>query len=147
MPLNWERNKDIHCEHGKIIDEMAKKRRTRKTTHTRGINDEKPSLLDLLMQYVDISKEEIVGEIFTIIGAGTETTAIACGYVLAFLGENQHIEEREMQKQQNIFGDDILRPVRSDDLPRMVYLEQVGSCLLHSSLFCRIVAIFLHYIK
>ena len=147
MPLNWERNKDIHCEHGKIIDEMAKKRRTRKTTHTRGINDEKPSLLDLLMQYVDISKEEIVGEIFTIIGAGTETTAIACGYVLAFLGENQHIEEREMQKQQNIFGDDILRPVRSDDLPRMVYLEQVGSCLLHSSLFCRIVAILLHYIK
>jgi hypothetical protein len=31
-----------------------------------------------------------------------------------------------MQEQQDIFGDDILRPVRWDDLPRMVYLDQVG---------------------
>jgi hypothetical protein len=52
-----------------------------------------------------------------------------------------------MQEQQDIFGDDILRPVRSDDLPRMEYLEQVGNCLLRSAIFSRTVATFLHYRK
>jgi cytochrome P450 len=110
-------------------------------------NNEKPSLTELLIQYGDISKEEIVGEIATILGAATDTTSNACGYVLALLAENQHIQERIMQEQQDIFGDDLLRAVRSDDLPRMVYLEQVGNCLLRSSIFSRIVAIFLHYKK
>jgi len=83
--------------------------------------------MDHLIQYADISKEEIVGELSTIIGAGTETTSNACGFVLALLGDNQNIQERVMQEQQDIFGDDILRLVRSEDLPRMVYLEQVGN--------------------
>jgi hypothetical protein len=39
--------------------------------------------MKLFIQYVDIIKDEIVGEIFTIIGAATETTSIVCGYVLA----------------------------------------------------------------
>jgi cytochrome P450 len=135
-----------HC-HGLIINEMEKYRRMRETADNRDLNDKKIALLDLLMQYQDIGKEEIVGELATIVGAGTETTSTACGFVLAFLGENSHIQERVLQEQQDIFGDDILRPVRSDDLPRMVYLEQVGNCLLRSSLFSRIVAIFLHDIK
>jgi cytochrome P450 len=122
-------------------------RKRRDTAEKRGQNDEKRSLLDLLLQYGDNNKEEIAGEIGTIIGAGIETTSNACGYVLALLGENQHIQERVMQEQQDIFGDDILRPVRSEDLPRMVYLEQVGNCLLRSTIFSRTVAIFLHYIK
>jgi hypothetical protein len=119
----------------------------RETAQKRGQNDEKLSLMDKLLHYGDINKEDIVGEIASIVGAGTDTTSIACGYVLALLGENQHIQERVMQEQQDIFGDDILRPVRSDDLPRMVYLEQVGNCLLCSSLLSGIVAIFLHDIK
>jgi hypothetical protein len=45
--------------------------------------------------------------------------------VLAFLAENKHIQARVMKEQQDIFGDDFLRPVRSEDLPRMVYLEHV----------------------
>ena len=138
-------NKVIEYERGKMINEMAKKKGMRETADTRGLNDEKPSLMDLLIQYADISKEEIVGEIATIIGAGTETTSSACGYVLALLADNQHIQARVMQEQQDIFGDDILRAVGSDDLPRMVYLEQVGNCLLRPSLFSRIVAICLPY--
>jgi cytochrome P450 len=86
--------------------------------------------VDHLIHYGDIKNEEIVGEIASIIGAGTETTSIACGYVLALLGENQHIQTKVMQEQQDIFGDDILRPVRSGDLPRMEYLEQVSNFLL-----------------
>jgi cytochrome P450 len=103
--------------------------------------------MHLLIQYEDINKEEIVGKMATIIGAGTNITSSACGYVLALLGENQHIQARVMEEQQDIFGDDILRAVRSDDLPRMVYLEQVGNCLLCTFLFNRRAAIFLHDIK
>jgi cytochrome P450 len=119
-------------------------KKLRETAEKRGQNEEKPSLIELLIQYGDINKEEIVGEIFTIKGAGTETTSNACGYVLALLGENHHIQERVMQEQQDIFGDDILRAVRSEDLPRMVYLEQVSNCFLRSTIFSRIVAIYIY---
>ena len=139
--------KAVKCEHDKIINEVERIKRMRETGEKKDQNNEKPSLIDLLIQFEDISKEEILGEIATIVGAGTDTTSNTCGYVLALLGDNQHIQERVMQEQQDIFGDDILRPVRSEDLPRMVYLEQVGNCLLRSFLFSRIVAIFLHYIK
>jgi cytochrome P450 len=133
--------------HDKINNELGRKKRMRETAENRSLNDEKPSLMDLLMQHADISKEDILGEIATIIGAGTETTPTACCYVLALLAENQHIQARVMQEQEDIFSDDILRPVRSEDLPRMVYLEQVGNLLLHSSLFSRIVAILQHEMK
>jgi len=131
--LGKKYNKAVKCEYDKRINEIGRMKKMRKTAEKTGKNDEKPSLMDILIQYGDTSKEEIAGKIGTIIGAGTDTTSNACGYVLALLGDNQHIQERVMQEQQDIFGDDILRPVRSDDLPRMVYLEQVGNCLLRSS--------------
>ena len=139
--------KAVKCERDKIVNEVERMKKMRETAEKTGHNYRRLSLMDLLIQYGDTSKEEIVGEIGTIAVAGAETTCNACGYVLALLADNQHIQERIMQEQQDIFGDDILRPVRSDDLPRMVYLEQVGNCLLRSSLFSRIVAIFQHYIK
>jgi cytochrome P450 len=135
-----------HC-HELIINDIEKDKRMGEISDNKYLINEKPSLKDILIQYADIGKEEIVGEISTIIGAGSDTISVACGYALALLGENQHIQERVVQEQRDIFGDDILRPVRSDDLPRMVYLEQVGNCLLRSSLFSRTIAIFLHYIK
>ena len=113
--------------HGKISNEVQKRERMREIADKGGINDEKPSLLDLLIEYGLNSKQDIVGEIASIIGAGADTTSTACGCVLALLGDNQHIQARVMQEQQDIFGDDILRPVRSNDLPRMVYLERVGN--------------------
>jgi cytochrome P450 len=114
-----------HC-HDLIIYEIEEDKRNREAADQRNLTDEKVSLIDLLLQYADLNQEEIFGEVATIIGAGTETVANACGSVMALLGENQHIQARVVQEQQDIFGDDILRPVRSDDLPRMVYLEQVG---------------------
>jgi cytochrome P450 len=139
--------KAMNCVHGKMNDAIKRIKNMRETAEKRSQNDNKPSLMELLIQYGDMNKEEIVGETFTLIGAGTETTSNACGYVLALLGENQDIQARVMQEQQDIFGDDILRPVRSDDLPRMEYLDQVSNCLLRSSLFGRMVAIFLRDIK
>ena len=145
--LGKKYNKAVKCEQDRIINIAGKVKRMRETAVKKGENNDKPSLLEFFMQYGDISKEVIVGEIAALIGAATETTSHVCCYVLALLGDNHHIQERVVQEQQDIFGDDILRSVRSDDLPRMVYLEQVGNCLLRSSLFSRVVPIFLHYIK
>ena len=56
-------NEVVKCELGKIMRELEKKKRMRENTHTTGVNDEKPSLMDLLIDYADIGREEIVGEI------------------------------------------------------------------------------------
>jgi hypothetical protein len=119
--------KAVQCVHDIINSELLRFKEMREKAENVGQNDEKPTLIELLIQYGDMKNEDIVGEISSIIGAGTDTTSTACGYVLALLGENHNIQARVMQEQQDIFGDDILRPVRSDDLPRMVYLEQVGN--------------------
>jgi hypothetical protein len=41
-------------------------------------------------------------------------------------GENQHIQAGVMQEQEDISSDDF-RPLKTEDLLRMVYLEQVGN--------------------
>jgi len=46
-------------------------KKMRETAEKTGQYDEKHSLIYLLIQYGDINKEEIVGEIATIKGAGT----------------------------------------------------------------------------
>jgi cytochrome P450 len=85
--LGKKYNKAVKCEHDKIINEVGKIKRMRETAEKKGQNDEKPSLMDLLIQYGDISKEEIVGEIATIIGAGTDTTC--CLWLCAGLAWRQ----------------------------------------------------------
>jgi cytochrome P450 len=115
-----------HCRDF-LIDKLEGTYRMTETADKRERKVEQNSLIDHLTRYGEISNEEIVGELASIVGAGTETTSTACGFVLGFLAENQHIQERVMQEQKDIFGDDILRAVRSDDLPRMVYLEQVSN--------------------
>jgi cytochrome P450 len=118
----------IKYSHGFLIDAVDRAKRNTETAEKTDVNVEKDSILDRLTQHGDIKNEEIVGELASIIGAGTETTSGASSYVLALLGENQHIQEMVMQEQRDIFGDDILRAVTKDDLPRMVYLEQVSTC-------------------
>jgi cytochrome P450 len=112
-----------HC-HDTINNVILRNKITREAADKRDLHHEKPSLMDILLQYGEMNKDDIIGELTTIASAGTETT---CCYVLALLGKNQHIQEKVMQEQEDIFSDDILRPVRSEDLPRMVYLEQVGN--------------------
>ena len=58
--LGKKYNKASQCEHGKIINEIAKKRRTRETTHTRGLNDEKLSIMDLLISMGTSAKRKLL---------------------------------------------------------------------------------------
>ena len=96
--LGKKYNNAIQCEQGAVTNDTVRNKRMRETTDTSGLNEEKPSLMDLHVQHVDISREDIVGEIASITGAGTDTISVACGYVLALLGDNQHIQERVMQE-------------------------------------------------
>jgi cytochrome P450 family 4 len=88
--------KAMQCEHVKINNEIRRIKRMREIAETRGQKYDKPSLMVHIIQYGDINKEEIVEEIFSIIGAGTETTSTACGYVLALFWGNQNIQARAM---------------------------------------------------
>jgi hypothetical protein len=91
-------SKAVHCEHGRINNEVVATKKMTENTEKVGQNYEKPSLIDILIQYGDIKNEEIVGEIASIIGAGTDTKSIVCGYVLALLGENQHFQARVLEE-------------------------------------------------
>ena len=84
-----------------------------------------PTLLGLLLQSGQLSEDDILGEISTVGGAGTDTTASLVTFLLAILAEHQDIQEKVLEEQRGIFQEDFLRPVKSEDLPRMVYLEQV----------------------
>jgi cytochrome P450 len=85
----------------------------------------KLSLLDLLIEDEQLTPDEIHDEVVTIVAAGSETTATTCCFVLALLGVHQDIQERVMEEQRSVFGEDIHRPVTCEDLPHMPYLEQV----------------------
>jgi hypothetical protein len=98
-----------------------------KTADNRSLNDEKPSLWIFPCSILTSAKRTFLPKLFPLQVQEQKLHLTACCYVLALLGENQHIQARLMQVQEDIFSDDILRPVRSEDLPRMVYLEQVGN--------------------
>ena len=59
--LGKKYNEAVKCEHGKLINGIDRMRRMRETAGEKDQNDEKHSLIDLLILYADISKEEIVG--------------------------------------------------------------------------------------
>ena len=89
------------------------------------VKRKKISLLDLLIEDEQLTPDEIHDEVVTIVAAGSETTATTCCFVLALLGVHQDIQERVMEEQRSVFGEDIHRPVTCEDLPLMPYLEQV----------------------
>jgi len=49
-------------------------------------------------------------------------------YVLASVWDNQQIQARVRQEKQEIFVCDVLRPMTSEHLPTITYLEQVTLC-------------------
>jgi cytochrome P450 family 4 len=89
------------------------------------VKRKKLSLLDLLIEDEQLTPDEIHDEVVTIVAAGSETTATTCCFVLALLGVHQDIQERVMEEQGSVYGEDIHRPVTCEDLPNMPYLEQV----------------------
>jgi cytochrome P450 len=69
--------------------------------------------------------DDTIGETSSAAGRGAKTTSVTCCFVLALLCEHQDIQDRVLEEQKGIFGDDFQRPVTTEDLPFMTYLEQV----------------------
>jgi cytochrome P450 family 4 len=98
------------------------------------VQETKPVLLDVLLADGQLSEYDIRGELLTALLAGTETTATTCCYVLCALSDHQQVQQKVLEEQRHIFGEDFLRPVVADDVLRMVYLEQVIIVRLRTSI-------------
>ncbi|XP_026750988.2 cytochrome P450 4C1-like isoform X2 [Galleria mellonella] len=88
------------------------------------------SFLDLLVTlsggntgggYTDIELRE---EVLTLTIAGTDTSAVAIGYVFKLLAKYPDVQEKVYQELCKVFGDSN-RPVIKEDLPKLKYLERV----------------------
>jgi cytochrome P450 family 4 len=123
-------NDTLHTTVAKIIEERYDKFRENGNHSFRlddddDIKERKPVLVDILIADGQLSDYDIRGELLTAVLAGTETTATTCCYALCALSDNQQVQQKVLQEQRDIFGDDFLRPVVEQDVLRMVYLEQV----------------------
>ncbi|XP_069675749.1 cytochrome P450 4C1-like [Periplaneta americana] len=85
----------------------------------------KGRLMDFLLNSSELSRDDVIGEITSVTGAGAETSSTACCFALALLCENQDIQERVMKEQINIFNKNMHCPVANEHLIQMTYLEQV----------------------
>jgi cytochrome P450 len=134
----YEKDKEVSL---KYLHEFVDKVITEKLTsqrnglqHNRGkqhveyvqwIRGREMCLLDLLIQDNQLTVEEIRDELCTVMIASTKV-AVTCCYVLYLLGVYQEVQEKVLEEQEKIFGDDIHRAATSKDLCSMSYLEQVG---------------------
>jgi cytochrome P450 len=109
----------------KLVKFHANGRQKTQVEDLQSVRKKKLSLLDLLIEDEQLNPEDIHDEVVTIVAAGSETTATTCCYVLSLLGVHHDIQERVMEEQRSVFGEDIHRPVTCEDLPHMPYLEQV----------------------
>ncbi|KAJ8880483.1 hypothetical protein PR048_016953 [Dryococelus australis] len=69
--------------------------------------------------------EKLRDQAMFVMAAATDTSAYTVAYTLMLLGSHQDIQEKVMREQEDIFGEDMDRPVTAEDLKQMVYLEQV----------------------
>ncbi|PSN45117.1 Cytochrome P450 4c3 [Blattella germanica] len=83
------------------------------------------SILDLFIENGDLEDEEILEETVTMLTTGSETTATVFSLALVALGHHQDVQEKVIEEQWSIFGQNCQRPVTKEDLHHMHYLEQV----------------------
>ncbi|XP_069702069.1 cytochrome P450 4C1-like [Periplaneta americana] len=122
--------KYLHGNAQQVVVEKMQKYRTSGRQKTQvddvlSVRKRKLSLLDLLIEDEQLTPDEIHDEVVTIVAAGSETTATTCCFVLSLLGVHQDIQQRVVEEQKGVFGEDLYRSVTCDDLPHMPYLEQV----------------------
>lgn len=85
--------------------------------------------LDLLLEYhikdSSFTESDIREEVDLFMTAGNETITLSISWTLYFLGRHQDIQEKVFQEINDIFGDNINRPINTEELRKMKYLECV----------------------
>lgn len=72
----------------------------------------------------DMTKNQLKDSIFTVIGAGFETTGTASAHCILFLAMHQDIQEKTFQEIMSVFPSDDVE-ITYDELSKLNYLENV----------------------
>ncbi|PSN47290.1 hypothetical protein C0J52_15700 [Blattella germanica] len=86
--------------------------------------------IELLIRSSLTDRAMLLDEAITLLRTGFETTWMANNFLLGLLAEHQTVQDKVYDEQKQLFADDINRKVTSEDLKKMVYLDQV----IHESL-------------
>ncbi|GFR15369.1 cytochrome P450 4V2 [Trichonephila clavata] len=91
------------------------------------------ALMDLLLEHHiktrTLTEEDIREEVDTFAFEGHDTTAMGMSWALYMIGLHKDVQSKIHEELDCIFGDDVERPVETDDLKDMKYLE----CVLKES--------------
>ncbi|XP_043277718.1 uncharacterized protein [Venturia canescens] len=124
--------------HGMTTDVIRRKKRASNGIECRVENENlgqgsttRKAFLDLLMELSNdgtkFTEQELEDEVNTMMIAGNDTTATVNTFVLLMLASHPEVQEKAYEELCDIYGDEIStdRPIRNEDLSRMLYLERV----------------------
>jgi len=105
--------------------EILKKRQSGNLTPPK----KRKALMDLLLEHhvenATLSEEDIREEVDTFTFEGHDTTSMGVSWSLYLIGLYKEIQNDLHKEMDRIFGDDVERPISTDDLKDMEYLDRV----------------------
>ncbi|XP_061402880.1 cytochrome P450 4g1-like [Musca vetustissima] len=139
-----ERQKNFNADARAIVENVTEaEARKQKAKKTEGLRDDlddidendvgakkRLALLDAMMEMsknpeIEWTEKDIMDEVNTIMFEGHDTTSAASSFTLCILGVYPDIQEKVMEEQRAIFGDDLMRDCTFNDTMEMKYLERV----------------------
>ncbi|GFR19104.1 cytochrome P450 4c3, partial [Trichonephila clavata] len=110
---------------------VIKEKKKKLLSGEKNVNEKRKrkALMDVLLEHhiqmKDLTEEDIREEIDTFAFEGHDTTATGICWALCNIGLNKDVQEKIQEELDRIFGDDTERPVNTEDLKDMVYLDRV----------------------
>lgn len=87
------------------------------------------AFLDLLLDFHrkdnSFTERNIRQEVDMLMFAGEDTATMSISWTLYFLGRHQDVQDKVFQELNDIFGENISRTIKTEDLKKMKYLECV----------------------
>ncbi|XP_061401492.1 cytochrome P450 4g1-like [Musca vetustissima] len=139
-----ERQRNFNADSRAIVENDTEvTKRKQETIKAKGLRDDlddidendvgskkRLALLDAMMEMsknpeIQWTDKDIIDEVNTIMFEGHDTTSAASSFVLCILGIYKDMQEKVLDEQKAIFGDNLLRDCTFPDTMEMKYLERV----------------------
>nr|WCC58134.1 cytochrome P450 [Pharsalia antennata] len=121
--------KVLHSHTEEVIKERMKSRNSKAENQEEATGTRKLAFLDLLLDCnIDgkpLTMSELREEVDTFMFEGHDTTGTAITFALYSLATNQDVQQKVVEEQKIIFGDNVYAHVTASDLQSMRYLELV----------------------